>query len=285
MNILVATFPVYQVFQGSVLMNLGISSLPFTFLEIEDTLNHVVMVHNYWERISLLRDTNKQRLREFWNTEDSFEVDINKLKINKFDIPIFVDKQYEREHYEYSKFTKPVNNVLETGYARTYSHLTSQPNNVWEIYDKKNGKFQVYSTLEQAKEVFVRQIFIGDDSVLSPSLFSTMIGQSFIKICPIKVDVNKFNETEFNDAHLSSSFMKSVTISEEIADFTGWEPEDLKSQDDVTNYIIQYIKENDLQNPENTSQIQLDKKLHKLLQWNTVLDGPLTYLALRQRDF
>jgi len=48
----------------------------------------------------------------------------------------------------------------------------------------------------------------------------------------------------------SSGFMKPVPISGEMSKFTGWGSDELKSRVDVTKYICGYIRDNNLQNPE-----------------------------------
>lgn len=83
----------------------------------------------------------------------------------------------------------------------------------------------------------------------------------------------------------NSGFLKPVKISKEMAKFAGWNPDELKSRVDVTKYICNYIKEHDLQNPEDRRQIQVDKdpKLRKLLSYDSSGVGkpPLTYYRLQ----
>tara|TARA_B100000497_G_scaffold105410_1_gene121667 strand:- start:5350 stop:6054 length:705 start_codon:yes stop_codon:yes gene_type:complete len=63
----------------------------------------------------------------------------------------------------------------------------------------------------------------------------------------------------------TSGFLKPVNISNELSSFTGWNPEELRSRVEVTKYICDYIKENNLQNPEDRREIKPDPKLQKLL--------------------
>ena len=53
----------------------------------------------------------------------------------------------------------------------------------------------------------------------------------------------------------NSGFMKPVEISSEMRKFTGWDAEP-KSRVQVTKYICDYIKNNDLQNPADRRQIR-----------------------------
>lgn len=80
----------------------------------------------------------------------------------------------------------------------------------------------------------------------------------------------------------NSGFLKPVQISKEMAKFTGWNSEELRSRVDVTKYICDYIKKNDLQNPEDRRQILADKKLAKLLDYDSNKDDkPLTYYRIQ----
>lgn len=82
-------------------------------------------------------------------------------------------------------------------------------------------------------------------------------------------------------ANNNSGFMKPVRVSTDMANFAGWDPSEMKSRVDVTKYICNYIKENDLQNPEDRREILPDDKLKKLLQRGKN-DPPLTYYRLQQ---
>jgi chromatin remodeling complex protein RSC6 len=88
---------------------------------------------------------------------------------------------------------------------------------------------------------------------------------------------NRVNRKNNNN----SGFLKPVQISEEMAKFTGWNPDDLKSRVDVTKYICKYIKDYDLQNPADRRQIRADPKLAKLLKYDSKKDDPLTYYRLQ----
>jgi upstream activation factor subunit UAF30 len=81
----------------------------------------------------------------------------------------------------------------------------------------------------------------------------------------------------------ASGFMKPVKISEEMAEFTGWDPSELKSRVDVTKHLCQYIKEHDLQNPKDRRQIIADDKLQKLLGTDDKDESPLTYYYLQRK--
>lgn len=80
----------------------------------------------------------------------------------------------------------------------------------------------------------------------------------------------------------NSGFLKPVKISNEMAKFTGWDASELRSRVDVTKYICNYIKENNLQNPSDRRQILADAKLSKLLKYDSKKDDkPLTYYRIQ----
>ena len=88
------------------------------------------------------------------------------------------------------------------------------------------------------------------------------------------------NTTRKNNSN--SGFLKPVGISKEMSSFTGWNPDELKSRVDVTKEVCNYIKENNLQNPEDKRQIKVDKKLGKLLGYDPAKEAePLTYYRLQ----
>lgn len=83
-------------------------------------------------------------------------------------------------------------------------------------------------------------------------------------------------------ANRNYGFQKPVPISKELADFTGWPKDELRSRVDVTKYICDYIYENNLQNPQDRRQIIPDDKLQKLLGFNPEKSKePLKYYTIQ----
>ena len=79
---------------------------------------------------------------------------------------------------------------------------------------------------------------------------------------------------------MTSGFLKPVPISLAMAKFTGWSPNELKSRVDVTKFLCNYIKDNNLQNPNDRRQIVADKKLSQLLEYKEG-SNPLTYFDMQ----
>ena len=81
----------------------------------------------------------------------------------------------------------------------------------------------------------------------------------------------------------NSGFLKPVKISSDMAKFTGWNPDELKSRVDVTKFLCNYIRENNLQNPTDKRQIVPDAKLSKLIKYDSKKESePLRYYSLQK---
>jgi len=89
--------------------------------------------------------------------------------------------------------------------------------------------------------------------------------------------------TRKNVNNNNSGFLKPVKISTEMAKFTGWNSNELRSRVDVTKFLCNYIRENNLQNPKDRRQIIADTKLSKLLNYDSKKENsePLTYYRIQ----
>ncbi len=79
----------------------------------------------------------------------------------------------------------------------------------------------------------------------------------------------------------NSGFMKPVAISKELAEFTGWNPKELHSRVDVTKYICNYVRENNLKDSTDGRIIKPDFDLQKLLKTYNPDEGVLKYYNLQ----
>jgi upstream activation factor subunit UAF30 len=96
-----------------------------------------------------------------------------------------------------------------------------------------------------------------------------------VRVMKQRVRTNRKNNT-------NSGFLKPVKISKDMAKFTGWDPEVPRSRVDVTKYVCNYIRENNLQNPTDRRQILADSKLSKLLKVDPKnSEEPLTYYRIQ----
>jgi len=84
------------------------------------------------------------------------------------------------------------------------------------------------------------------------------------------------------DGSKTSGFLKPVSVSNEVSAFAGWKKGELHSRVEVTKFICDYVKSNDLQNPKDRRQILPDKKLRSLLNLKEKESEPLTYYSLQR---
>jgi chromatin remodeling complex protein RSC6 len=91
----------------------------------------------------------------------------------------------------------------------------------------------------------------------------------------VKRQVNK-------DGSKTSGFLKPVNVSDEVSSFAGWKKNELHSRVEVTKFICDYVKSNNLQNPADRRQILPDKKLRSLLKLKDKESEPLTYYSLQR---
>lgn len=97
------------------------------------------------------------------------------------------------------------------------------------------------------------------------------------------VRVMKMKKKNAKTGNVVSGFMKPVKITSELSKFTGWEADKEYSRVDVTRFLCKYIKDHDLQNPEDRRQILPDDKLAVLLRTSELPAGEkLTYFRLQQ---
>ena len=84
-------------------------------------------------------------------------------------------------------------------------------------------------------------------------------------------------------SNIASGLLKPVPISLEMAQFTGWDPKELKSRVDVTKHLCKYIKTNQLQNPDDKRQIMADEQLATLLNYDRTSGDKLTYPSIQKK--
>ena len=109
----------------------------------------------------------------------------------------------------------------------------------------------------------------------------------------LRSDVNRVAKVKTRSAAArppNSGFMKPVAVSKDLAKFTGWDASQLRSRVDVTKYICQYVKDNNLQDPNDRRNIIPDAKLAKLLDYDAKKEKdadsniiPLTYYYMQRK--
>lgn len=97
------------------------------------------------------------------------------------------------------------------------------------------------------------------------------------------ISVKAMKKPKKRTENTQSGFMKPVQISQEMASFAGWSTKDTRSRVEVTKFICNYIKDNNLQNPSDRRQILVDDALSKLLNHPKNSETPLTYYLLQKK--
>lgn len=93
---------------------------------------------------------------------------------------------------------------------------------------------------------------------------------------------SKLGKKKTSQRSNDSGFKIPVHISDGIAQFCEWDASTPVARIDVTNYICNYIKQNNLQNPANRKIIVPDPKLKNLLSYDEDQHGSLTYASIQK---
>ena len=165
---------------------------------------------------------------------------------------------------------------------QTEEHESSEP---------KQRRVPTRETVETEFDALVDAIRTEIESIRSSSDKKKGTGVKFLRqvgkrLKLLKSDtlrVSKQRQRSNRQKNTTSGFMKQVPISKEMAKFANWEPSQLRSRVEVTKYICDYVKQHNLQNPEDRRQILPDDKLSKLLNFDPKKsDKPLTYYYLQR---
>jgi chromatin remodeling complex protein RSC6 len=155
---------------------------------------------------------------------------------------------------------------------------------------EKEKKVRTIPTKESVRSEFEDILKVVEEEILrireNPSKFR---GVKFLRSFGKKVKVlknhtdrvmkQKHKTNRTNNAN--SGFLKPVCISKEMANFTGWDVNKLRSRVEVTKFICDYVRDKDLQNPKDRRQILPDEALSNLLCYSLDSELPLTYYRIQ----
>ncbi len=150
----------------------------------------------------------------------------------------------------------------------------------------RDSVFADFDALVQSVETEIESIRSASNGKVSGVKFLRSLNKSLKQLKKDTTRAMKQKRRNPNRAkNTSSGFMKPVAISGEMSKFTGWGADELKSRVDVTKYICGYIRDNNLQNPDDRRQIVPDKKLTALLKLDkkSLKEEPLTYYSLQKK--
>jgi len=176
--------------------------------------------------------------------------------------------------------TTPVEEVVEE-----VTPTTADPTRKRRVVDRESV-YTDFDALVQSVEAEIENLRSASNGKVSGVKFLRSLNKSLKQLKKDTTRAMKQKRRNPNRAkNTSSGFMKPVGISGEMCKFTGWDASELKSRVDVTKYICGYIRDNDLQNPDDRRQIVPDKKLTALLNLDkkSLKEEPLTYYSLQKK--
>ena len=162
---------------------------------------------------------------------------------------------------------------------------TAAPTRKRRVVDRESV-YADFDALVQSVEAEIENLRSASNGKVSGVKFLRSLNKSLKQLKKDTTRAMKQKRRNPNRAkNTSSGFMKPVGISGEMCKFTGWDASELKSRVDVTKYICGYIRDNDLQNPDDRRQIVPDKKLTALLNLDkkSLKEEPLTYYSLQKK--
>ena len=146
---------------------------------------------------------------------------------------------------------------------------------------KKPDKESVLKLIDELSDAINEEIGFRreSDCKVSGVRFLRKLDKCVKKIRTHSNRVMKTKNKKPRKVNQNSGFLKPVPISKELSCFTGFEG--LVSRVAVTKFICNYIKENNLQNPEDRRKIMADKNLSRLLKHDKTKDVELTYYGIQ----
>lgn len=163
------------------------------------------------------------------------------------------------------------------------AHLPTQEGGDDKISRKKKNYNQLLSEVDHLNslvEKYVSEHKDAKNNDLSKFLKNLEKGLKKVKIHVQKIGKNKNSST--TNTNIQSGFQKPVKISDAVAQFTGWDVAQPRARVEVTNFVCEYVKQNNLQSPEDRRIIVADAKLSALLEYSQERDGNLTYATIQK---
>ena len=160
---------------------------------------------------------------------------------------------------------------------------TDSTENEDKISRKKKNYNQLLSEVDNLNSLVEKYVIERKDSKkndLSKFLKNLEKGLKKVKIHVQKIGKNKNSST--TSTNVQSGFQKPVKISDAVAQFTGWDVAQPRARVEVTNFVCDYVKQNNLQSPDDRRNILADTKLSELLDYNKERDGNLTYATIQK---
>ena len=184
-----------------------------------------------------------------------------------------------------AKTTKMSTSSKKVSKSKKTSEPKPKPEIVPEVVDTSGNENNV-TEIDQTPDTYVdvHKRVIARQMTLK-SLFTEQNAdiKTLEKLHKLEVRTNRKKKQRGGNSGVKKSpsgFAKPTEISSELCTFLDVADDQLLARTEVTKRITTYIKENDLQNPENRREIFPDDKLRKLV--NMEHDDKLTYFNLQR---
>lgn len=99
----------------------------------------------------------------------------------------------------------------------------------------------------------------------------------------LKTKTGKKRRTTSRPNSVQSGIMKKRPITDEMADFAGWERGSEHSRVECSTAIVRYAKEHNLQNPEYRRQYFPDRKMTEILRYDNTTEPILTFPYIQKK--
>tara|TARA_B100000524_G_scaffold222093_1_gene117141 strand:+ start:313 stop:771 length:459 start_codon:yes stop_codon:yes gene_type:complete len=116
------------------------------------------------------------------------------------------------------------------------------------------------------------------------NLYKYVLNEITSDVSKIENNFNNFIKSynKPKNKKVQRGFTKPTNISNDLATFMNLSNNQLVSRSDVTKFINQYIKNNNLQDPNNKKNILPDSKLSSILDYNLDNNEAITYFSIQK---
>jgi chromatin remodeling complex protein RSC6 len=151
---------------------------------------------------------------------------------------------------------------------------------LYSVIDKFNDLIE---KIQQEQKEIKKSIRQGDTEKDSGDQYITFLSLVIDDVREIKKDSRKISKKPRKTPWVPSGIFSKVTISKELAKFTGWEIDSQHSRVEVYRFLYAYVKDNKLNEiNERKDIIEPDFKLRRLLGYDEERDGPLKFFNIQK---
>lgn len=209
------------------------------------------------------------------------EAPVEKVEVTK--VKTEAKESKEKKEKKEKKLPSPKEVAAPAPVASEQKEESEQTSDDEKLSRKKKNYNQLVSEVDHLN-VLVEKYVVDHKDAKIPGMTKFLRdlekGLKKVKIQVQKIGKSKSSGTGTNNSQ--SGFQKPVRISEAVARFTGWDAAEPRARVEVTNFVCDYIKKNNLQSPEDRRVINADAQLSQLLDYQRERDGNLTYATIQK---